>query len=306
MVGVGRRLLRGQRSLEAAARRVEAEFPELGSNLINLVQLSEDRKNVDRAFCEAAVDQAAAQIGHGRLRPAPPTKESRWRRFLHCMQTPRDLAESLGVLALLVAAGRALRDADSQLGFGRLATAGAVGVRALGRIGRDRQRHAGQYRGAGRRRASRLPPRSRIPTGKPHRATLFVAPEGEPESQLPMAADEKHQRYKLTVPSVLKPFAYRLEIGDSQTQVYAVGVREKPVDRGGRGDVPLSRPISAARARRFARRAWTSKRRNTRWPNCGCGPSTPDRQGLSGVGRRAVRRPRRGGRQAAGRSACPC
>ena len=34
---------------------------------------------------------------------APPDKESRWRRFLYCMQTPRDLAESLVVLALLVA-----------------------------------------------------------------------------------------------------------------------------------------------------------------------------------------------------------
>ena len=64
MLGVGRRLLRGGRSLEAAARRVEAEFPALGSSLINVVQLSEDRKNVDRAFCEAAVNQAAAEIEH--------------------------------------------------------------------------------------------------------------------------------------------------------------------------------------------------------------------------------------------------
>ena len=69
---VARRLLRGQRSLEAAARRVEAEFPELGSSLINLVQLSEDSNSASPAFREAAVSQAASQIGSvpldGRLR----------------------------------------------------------------------------------------------------------------------------------------------------------------------------------------------------------------------------------------------
>ena len=67
------------------------------------------------------------------------------------------------------------------------------------------------------------------PEGKPHRGLLWVAPDGESESQFSMTADEKHLRYKFTVPSVLKAFKYRLEIGDSQTQAYAVGVREKPV-----------------------------------------------------------------------------
>ena len=46
MLLVARRLLRGQRSLEATARRVEVEFPEVGSQLINLVQLANDNKNV--------------------------------------------------------------------------------------------------------------------------------------------------------------------------------------------------------------------------------------------------------------------
>jgi hypothetical protein len=67
------------------------------------------------------------------------------------------------------------------------------------------------------------------PMGKPHRATLFVTAEGQPPSQLPMAGDEKRCRFKVTVPSVLKPLKYRLEIGDSQTPLFAVGVREKPV-----------------------------------------------------------------------------
>ena len=73
---VARRLLRGQRSLEAAARRVEAEFPELGSSLINLVQLSEDSKNASPAFREAAIHQAAAQIGDLPLDRAPPASRA--------------------------------------------------------------------------------------------------------------------------------------------------------------------------------------------------------------------------------------
>jgi hypothetical protein len=34
--------------------------------------------------------------------------------------------------------------------------------------------------------------------------------------------------YGFTVPAVVKPLAYRLEIGDSQTPIYRVGVRKKP------------------------------------------------------------------------------
>ncbi len=39
----------GLRSLEATARRIEAELPELGGNLINVVQLAFDTKNVNRS-----------------------------------------------------------------------------------------------------------------------------------------------------------------------------------------------------------------------------------------------------------------
>jgi len=102
LVLLGRRLVRSQRSIEATARRIEWEFPELGSNLINLVQLSSDTFNVDRAFCQAAVDDAVSRIGPVPLEQAA-AKESRWGRFDYCMQTPRDLLESLCVLGLLVA-----------------------------------------------------------------------------------------------------------------------------------------------------------------------------------------------------------
>ena len=45
-------------------------------------------------------------------------------------------------------------------------------------------------------------------------------------------ADDRPTRatriYTLTLPSVTEPLTYRLEIGDSQTRVFTVGVREKP------------------------------------------------------------------------------
>lgn len=227
MFGVGRRLVRGQRSIEAAARRVEAEFPELGSNLINLIQLSEDSKNVDRAFCEAAIGQAAAQIGNVPFASAP-EKESRWRRFLCCMQTPRDLAESSGILALLVglaivceamlpnwssAASRLLAPWEFVPSIGAVTIVSVTPGNTDVLVGDSVE----------------ITAEIKNPEGKQHQATLFVTSENESESPLVMAGDEKNQQFKLTVPSVLKPLKYRLEIGDSQTEVYAIGVRMKPV-----------------------------------------------------------------------------
>ncbi len=60
-VFVIRRLFLSQRTLEGTARCLESEYPELQSNLINLVQLSEDTFNENRAFCNAAIDQAAGE-----------------------------------------------------------------------------------------------------------------------------------------------------------------------------------------------------------------------------------------------------
>ena len=62
----------------------------------------------------------------------------------------------------------------------------------------------------------------------PYEGSLIMAVEGGEEKELPMTPDEAHGEYKLTVPSILTPFVYRLEIGDSQTGRYTVGVREKP------------------------------------------------------------------------------
>lgn len=227
MIVVGRRLLRGQRGIEATARRVESEFPDMGSDLINIVQLREGRDNQNQAFCEAAVNRAAAKIGRLPFDRAA-AKESRLQRFIHCIQTPRDLAESLAVLALLIVVAlfcRALLpnwgSAVSRL-FAPWTFVPSVGsVEIVGVTPGDADVLVGE--------SVRIAAEIRNPDGRPHQATLFIAKNDRPETPLPMTADRTHSRYTLTVPSAIEAFNYRLEIGDSQTRVYSIGVRQKPV-----------------------------------------------------------------------------
>jgi hypothetical protein len=65
------------------------------------------------------------------------------------------------------------------------------------------------------------------PDGTPHPAAVLIDPGGRQTSR-PMTAEEGHRRYTLSLPSVVEPLDYRLEIGDSQTEVYHVDVRQKP------------------------------------------------------------------------------
>ncbi|MFH1268168.1 MAG: hypothetical protein ABIK89_20815, partial [Planctomycetota bacterium] len=242
IVLVCRRLARTQRSLEATARRVEAEYPELGSNLINVVQLAGDTQNVDLAFCEAAVAQAAARVGHVRFEEAA-SRENRWRRFRYCMQTPSDLGESLGALGVLLALGVACYLFVPNWGSAAdrlmkpwefVPSIGSVKILEVAPEDTD------VLVGASLEVTAVIVDR---PAGAPYRARVLITPEDEAENALPMVAEERYtvkvaggdttreeprRRYRLTLPSVLKPLAYRLEIGNSQTRQYTVGVRQKP------------------------------------------------------------------------------
>jgi len=227
LVIVGRRLVRSQRTLEATARRVEAEMPELGSNLMNLVQLADDRKNENQIFCEAAVRQAASHLTAVPFDEAA-RRESRWRRFLYCMQTPRDLAESVCILGVLTALAVLCHMLVPNWGSAanRLMTpwefVPSVGKVEILRITPDKDIEVIV--------GSSLPISAEIrnPEGRPYPATLFVTTEGEEETSVPMTADEKNCTYRLTIPSILKPLHFRVEIGDSQTDIIHVTVREKP------------------------------------------------------------------------------
>ena len=226
IVWVGRRLVRSHRSLEATARRVEAEYPELGSNLINLVQLANDGKQQHPGFVDAAVREAASRVGAMRFEDAP-NKESRWFRLIHCMQTPRDLAEASGLLVTLVILAVLCRLLVP--GWGSAATRLLNPwqfVPAIGSVEIVKVEPGNTEVLVGS--SLEISAEIRNPEKKPYTAQLFVSAEGEAESALPMAGDKDQTRYALTLPAVLKPLTYRLEIGDSQSAVYTVGVREKP------------------------------------------------------------------------------
>ena len=223
---VGRRLLRNHRGLEGAARRVEAEFPELGSALINIVQLADDNRVADQAFRAAAVKDAAARVGQFPFDSAA-SQQSRSRRLLYCMQTPRDLAESLFLLAVLV--GVAVLCQRFIPAWGSAASRLMAPWQFIPAVGKveilkvtpgDDQVMIGD--------GIEVVAEINNPQNLPHSGRLLLAVEGEKESELPMAADERHTHYRLAIPTIIKPLRYRLEIGDSQTRVYTVQIRQKP------------------------------------------------------------------------------
>ncbi len=222
---VVRRLVRNNRSLEATARRIEAELPELGSDLINLVQLSKGEKNGDDAFCEAAIQQAAARVRGLRFDEAA-ARETRWKRLLYCMQTPRDLAESLALLALVVllavvcsmlvpnwgsAATRLMKPWDFVPSVGKVKIQGSPGNTEV-LVGSNVE----------------ITGRVTNADGTPYQGVLYVRPQGGEESAVELVPDEKYATWRATLPSVTEPLQYRLEIGDSQTEIYSIQVRQKP------------------------------------------------------------------------------
>jgi hypothetical protein len=223
---VGRRLLLNQRGLEATARRVEAEFPDLGSNLINLVQLAEARANGDPAFCEAAIRRSAELTGSVSF-DAAAGRRSRWERLRHCMQTPRDLAESLLVLGALVVVAVVCQEKipNWASAANRLLTPWSF-VPALGRAGTIEVSPGDAEILVGG--SQEITAEIKNPDAVAYDARIFVKPAGEDESPVSLAGDERHRRYKYTLSSILKDVKYRVEIGDSQSPIYTIRVREKP------------------------------------------------------------------------------
>lgn len=221
-----RRLLRGQRSLEATARRIETEFPELENSLINILQLLNDPRQSNPAFCLAAVNYAATKAQGVRFEEAA-YRRTRWERFVAAMQTSRDLLEWLGIFVTLIlisilcglvfpnwssAASRLMqpwhfvptvgkvRIVDVQPGNTEVLVGSSVTISA----------------------------EVTAPETKPYEAFLFVCEEGKPEERFPMGVEKDLKKYTFTLPTVIKPVRYRVEIGDSQSAIYHIGVTELP------------------------------------------------------------------------------
>ena len=228
-----RRVVQRQRGLEGAARRVEFECPELGSSLLNLVQLSSDTANENRAFCNAAVSEAAARLASFPLHEAA-RRETRWGRFRYCMQTPRDLFESFGMLALVVAVAVALHLCVPNWGSAanRLMRPREF-IPSVGSVGAIKVTPGNAEVLVG----STLEITAEIanPEEKECRGAIFVlrdglAQDGRPEriEELPLSADPRRRQFKIALASLEKGLKYRIEIGDSQTAEYAVKVLPRP------------------------------------------------------------------------------
>lgn len=226
IVLVGRRLGRSHRTLEATARRVEWEYPELGSDLINVVQLATDRANENHAFREAALADAARRAARLPLEDAA-RKVSRLGRFLHCMQTPRDLAESVALLALLIVAAIACQMLVPNWGSAasRLMTPWQF-IPSVGSVGQIRVKpgDAEVLIGASQEITAEIT----NPQARPHKGHIYLRVEGEQEGELPLMSDTKQSVYKIVLPAVVKSVAYRIQIGDSQSKVFQLTAREKP------------------------------------------------------------------------------
>ena len=156
----------GRRSLEATARRVEMECPELGSHLINLVQLaSEEEEGKSPAFTEAAVAQAAEAV-----RDYPFERSALQRRaggVFCCACKPPRRGRSRGRTPW---AGRhcpVAGNVRAALGVREQSALPSLGLRAVGRLGQDRRGDTPGYGSAGGRRSG-----DRCPHRKPQRAGL--------------------------------------------------------------------------------------------------------------------------------------
>jgi len=226
MLLVGRRLLRGQRTLEAAARRAEAAFPELESNLINLVQFSQGEYNGEKAFRQAAMRQAAAEAANVPFEHAP-TELSRWGRLLHCLQTPRDLTEALFLAVLLVGAAFFCRhwlpnwsSAAARLLVPWEFTPSVGSVEIVRVTPGDAQVLIGD--------SVSVSAEVREAAAPGCRALLFFKLDGEPEATMSLSGKAGNKQFSAVLPSLLKSAQYRLQIGDTQTRWYRITVYEKP------------------------------------------------------------------------------
>lgn len=228
------RLFRGLRTLEGTARCIESENPELQSHLINLVQLSEDEQNANASFRFAAVDQAAREIERFSLTNIR-IRQGRIRRFLYSLQTPRDLAEAaffFGLLILLTLFGNMLIPNWSNAAA-RLARPWEF-VPLIGKVGIT------VSPGAAEVLLDTLEPRQRTDNKTlQNRTLLFYRPEGEKsEESLPLLLKSEPsgpvsdgftaRTYQGTIPVVSKPLRYRVEVGNSQSEIYRLRTIDKP------------------------------------------------------------------------------
>ncbi len=218
-----------QRTMEGAARRVELAFPQLGSHLINLLQLTQSEPGQQNSFQAAAIEEAASRISDVPFHAAA-SRHTRWSRWRLGLQTPRDLAEvvvaSLLVMIVAIAVHWAIptwrSSADRLLTPWRyVPQTGSVQILEV--TPGDGEVLAG----------SRLSITAKIadPQDDRPRAVLYTTVDGEKTQTRQMLPNKNRDAFTFTIPSVASRFEYQLQIGDSQSDRYHIGICESPMIR---------------------------------------------------------------------------
>lgn len=212
------------RGLEATARRVEMEFPELGSHLINLVQFSDYESR--GGFHRAAMLQAAS-ASEKVCFDAVARRQGRWQRIVHGLNTPRDLLVTCLLLAGIVTAGfllsssiptwatswwRVLRPWEFTPSVGRVQIVNVSPGDSEVLIGSSVD----------------IVAETENADGTEWPASLIVSRSGEVEMVQAMQPDKGFKRFRASLSAVTVPTRYRIEIGDSQTGYFTLKVRHKP------------------------------------------------------------------------------
>ncbi len=219
-----------KRTLEGVARRLEEIFPELGSHLINLVQLSRETTCPSKLLHKAAINQATRQAESVPLHTAPYRLD--WRRRLELgMQTPRDLGVALLVGAVI--AGLALLCHATMPAWSNSVYRLFHPLRFVPAIG-DAQILEVTPGDTAVLRGSSLTVRAKVanPEGKEYEGVLVAVSTDGSRHQYALLPSERFDEFSFVFPKVGDAFQYRLEIGGTQTPFYRVDVFDRPTITG--------------------------------------------------------------------------
>ncbi len=223
-----RPLLR-RRTLEGMARRLEQIFPELGSDLINLVQLSREENCPSQFLRQAALRQATRNAESVSLTSAP--HKLTWReRIQLSMQTPRDLVLAFVIGLLISGLGGACHvlfpawpNAVYRLFHPTrfVPTMGSVGILEVTPGDQD------VLSGTALTVAAKVEnPQHQTVEGN----VVTMSPDGQ-EQRYALIPSEQFDQFSFTFPKVTDAFRYRLEIGGTQTDHYQISVFDRPTIR---------------------------------------------------------------------------
>lgn len=219
-------VVRQQWQPDAAARRIEVALPNLSNDVINVVQLASDTQPDQTGFRAAAIRAALERLDAVPFETQV-VAPSRWRRLLLAVQTPRDVAEHVGMLVaavLLMTIVLSVTPTAASVTRRLMRPWDFVPQQGAVRILEVTPGNTEVLAGSSLEVAATI----ENPQGLAHPATLVLIAADGKLTKHSLLANESHDRYVGAIPAVLQPLQYRVEIGDSQSAQFNVSVFEKP------------------------------------------------------------------------------